>query len=341
MAAGTYDDRRSPEGHAAEARAQDFSCSSAVTTFEDLFLAGGLRQGWRTALEVADLAVGAPVRPAGLAELLRLLVRYAPEVPDRTPRHCRRTSRRWRRTRRAPRQPWRLARWRTRSASRSTSSVPSRRLPRGAHRCVGPRGAAHAGAAVDGVAGRRPDRGPRRRPRRPARPPVGGLQRLGTVVRRRLLVAHALRARPVPDLPDRARTGSSPPRSAPSTATGRRGRAATLHGIERQYGPVDVVAAVDAWVDDALDAGTFWRLARDQVVSVPDMRDRWRARGASPTTYGPGWMRCRRSLPGSVRRSTRSTEHSSCRPSSIRPSNGSPSSAPPRRCCGPSPSRSC
>ena len=57
---------------------------------------------------------------------------------------------------------------------------------------------------------------------------------------------------------------------------------ATLHGIERQYGPVDVVAAVDAWVDDALDAGTFWRLARDQVVSVPDMRDRWRAEGREP-----------------------------------------------------------
>ena len=61
---------------------QELLCSAVVTAFEDLFLAGGLRQGWATAVAVADSAAGAPKRPAGLADLVRLLVRYAGEVPD-------------------------------------------------------------------------------------------------------------------------------------------------------------------------------------------------------------------------------------------------------------------
>ncbi len=68
---------------------QRLSVSALRSTLEDLFLAGGLRQGWKTALAVAELAAGASTRPSGLADLLRLLARYAMELPE--PQAMRRT----------------------------------------------------------------------------------------------------------------------------------------------------------------------------------------------------------------------------------------------------------
>lgn len=48
----------------------------------DLFLAGGLRQGWPAILEIADRSCGHPTRPQGMADLLRTLATFAGEVPD-------------------------------------------------------------------------------------------------------------------------------------------------------------------------------------------------------------------------------------------------------------------
>lgn len=48
---------------------------------EDLFLGGGMRQGWECAMAIADACCAAPRKPAGLADLLRTLASYAREVP--------------------------------------------------------------------------------------------------------------------------------------------------------------------------------------------------------------------------------------------------------------------
>jgi hypothetical protein len=48
---------------------------------EDLFLGGGMRQGWAIAIAIADACCGAPRKPAGLADLIRMLASYASEVP--------------------------------------------------------------------------------------------------------------------------------------------------------------------------------------------------------------------------------------------------------------------
>ena len=53
-----------------------------VTLFEAAFLAGCLRLMWPAALIVADDLASASRTPAGLPDLLRMLTRYAPEVPD-------------------------------------------------------------------------------------------------------------------------------------------------------------------------------------------------------------------------------------------------------------------
>ncbi len=280
MAAGTYDHAEVLKATRQKLAAQDFSCSSAVTTFEDLFLAGGLRQGWRTALEVAELAVSAPVRPAGLAELLRLLVRYAPEVPDRTPLppHLASLAQDSSGTKAAMEaraladalgQPVDVAVPVAPTPARERTGAWDREEP---HTLVLP---STVSLADDPIAARAAD--------------LDGLRDL-------LSENFNGWAQSFGDVcwwpmhyePGRSLTALTEPDrvlAATVRAVHRDGAEvvrATLHGIERQYGPVDVVAAVDAWVDDALDAGTFWRLARDQVVSVPDMRERWRAEGRDP-----------------------------------------------------------
>ncbi|NHA67974.1 hypothetical protein [Phycicoccus flavus] len=55
--------------------------SSLAAVLEDLFLGGGLRHCWAAALAVADDLCGLPKRPTGLADVLRVLGRYAVEVP--------------------------------------------------------------------------------------------------------------------------------------------------------------------------------------------------------------------------------------------------------------------
>ena len=55
-----------------------------ATAWEQVFLSGGMRVAWPIALGTAGLAAQQPRKPAGLADLLRMLTRYVPEVPDPT-----------------------------------------------------------------------------------------------------------------------------------------------------------------------------------------------------------------------------------------------------------------
>ena len=64
------------------APAYSFSCTNAARLFEDLFLGGAMRFAWPAAMEIADRACAHTPRPAGLANLLRMLAQYAPETPD-------------------------------------------------------------------------------------------------------------------------------------------------------------------------------------------------------------------------------------------------------------------
>ena len=87
MADGTFADgtelRAAATGRLSQQR---LSTTMLGRTFEDLFLAGGLRQGWPVALDLVDVVCGATTRPPGLADFLRTLHRYAAEVPDRDAR---------------------------------------------------------------------------------------------------------------------------------------------------------------------------------------------------------------------------------------------------------------
>ena len=59
-----------------------FALTRCIGLIESAFLAGGLRIMWPAAVDIADDVASAGRTPAGLPELLRLLTRYAPEVPD-------------------------------------------------------------------------------------------------------------------------------------------------------------------------------------------------------------------------------------------------------------------
>ena len=278
MAQGSYDESAIVQGAAQKLAVQEFSCSSAVTTFEDLFLAGGLRQSWRTALSVADLAAGAPVRPAGLADLLRLLVRYAAEVPDRSA------------------LPPRLAAL-AQDSSGSKAAMEARALAAAlGHRVdllVAPVPARESTGAWD-----------REEPHTLTLPSTVSLADDPIAARGadldglRDLLSEDFNgwAQSFGDIcwwPDGYQQLPSltsltePDRVLAATVTaihrhGIDGARAALSGIERHYGSVDVVGAVDAWAEDALDVATFWRVAHEPVVSVSDLTDRWRADGVAP-----------------------------------------------------------
>ena len=55
--------------------------SRCAAAWEQIFLAGGLYPVWHVALHTAEIAVAQPRRPPGLADLLRMLTAYAPEIP--------------------------------------------------------------------------------------------------------------------------------------------------------------------------------------------------------------------------------------------------------------------
>lgn len=89
-----------------------FAAADFARIFADLFLAGGLRQGWPVALEIADAACRVARPPAALPALLRMLASFAHEVPaqELPPRRC---------------ATWRPGTVTRRPGSRRAGSVPS------------------------------------------------------------------------------------------------------------------------------------------------------------------------------------------------------------------------
>lgn len=65
-------------GRLAHGRLNLTRCSAA---WEQVFLAGGLYPVWNVAVHTTELAIAQPRRPPGLADLLRMLTRYATEIP--------------------------------------------------------------------------------------------------------------------------------------------------------------------------------------------------------------------------------------------------------------------
>ncbi|MGI8626409.1 MAG: hypothetical protein ACR2J5_07545 [Geodermatophilaceae bacterium] len=262
---------------------QKLLCSAVVTALEDLFLAGGLRHGWVTAVAVADLGAGAPKRPAGLADLVRLLVRYAKEVPD------------------SPVLPPHLAALAADTA-RSKAVMEARRL-------------AAALAGTDEETAAAALRAEHPVPAAPARRGLWALmsedtEPLPSTVRitddpllARAATLHGLRevlaenfngySQSFADVcwwpsgyadPGGLTGLTDPDRVLAATveAIHRHGPVevrASLRGLDRQYGPLDLVAAVDAWTGESLDAATFWRLATGPVVSEQALMKLWREQG--------------------------------------------------------------
>lgn len=261
---------------------QEFHSSAFVTAFEDLFLAGGLRQGWETALGVADRAAGAPKPPSGLADVVRLLVRYAPEVRDPVA------------------LPDHLASLAA-GTSGTKAAIEARKL---AATLPGPRSQAAGPPAPDESVRTPLERtGLWERPR-PARAPFPSDMRIGEdPIADRAATLPGLRAllsedfngwaqsfadvcfRPDGWMENPSLTGLTEPDrvlAATVEAVERHGATSvreTLQDIERTYRPIDLVVAVDAWAAGDLDPSTFWRLASVPVVSESALLETWREQG--------------------------------------------------------------
>ncbi len=258
-------------------------CSALVTSLEDLFLAGGLRLGWATALAVTDLAAGASMRPAGLADLIRLLVRYAPEVPD------------------SPKLPPHLAALAV-DTSHSKAVMEARRL---ASILAGTDEATavealraelpiQTSAAPLGLWAQSSDPiGPL-----PSTLPITDdplMARAATLEGLRELLSEDYNGFsqsyvdicwwPYGYSEPRGPTGLTEPDrvlAATVQAIHRHGASrvrASVRGIERQYDPLDLVVAVDAWIGEGLDSMAFWRIATGPVISESELPSLRREQG--------------------------------------------------------------
>ena len=65
----------------ARLRVGRLNLARCAAAWEQLFLSGGMRATWPVALGTAGFAAELPRKPAGLADLLRMLTQYAGEVP--------------------------------------------------------------------------------------------------------------------------------------------------------------------------------------------------------------------------------------------------------------------
>jgi len=285
MADGTFaDGRELCEAAHGLLNQQRLSTTMLSRTFEDLFLAGGLRQGWPVALTIADTVCGAPTRPPALADLLRTLNRYAAEVPDgRTvpaaiaalalspgSSKARAEARRLVAT---------LSRLPDESLGALDAEVRAVELPRPSGLWAAMTAPADP-APSDVRVGHADD------------PVVSAGDDL-TALRELLSQDFNGYAQSYHDIchrdPNYGRSPSTTGLTEPDrvlaatlTAIQRNGAAevrAALTGIERRYGPLDVVVAIDCWVADVLDPSTFWRVAHGPVVAESALTRRWREEG--------------------------------------------------------------
>jgi hypothetical protein len=82
MAKSTFDAEASVAQLTAIMSGARLSFSMTISVLRDVFLAGGLRQGYPVALRLAEAAAGLGKRPVALADLLRLLSEFSVEIPE-------------------------------------------------------------------------------------------------------------------------------------------------------------------------------------------------------------------------------------------------------------------
>ena len=260
---------------------RQLSVSALCSATEALFLSGGLRQGWPIALAVADLAAAASTRPAGLADLLRLLARYAGEVPDPGP---------------LPSHLLALVL----DSSRTKAAMEARRLaaalrldPATADPAAAGPAPARSGLWEAMTAPLEPLPSDVRLTD-PSDPLVArgadlaGLRDLLSENYNGFAQSHQDICFWPPGYSDmRSRTGlTEPDRVLAATVAAVHSLGAdavrgAIGGVERKYAPVDVVAAVDLWAIGSLDRAAFWRLATGPAISEATMIQRWREQGVT------------------------------------------------------------
>jgi hypothetical protein len=289
MARGEFDDGYLLDEARRLLDAGRLAVTEITQIFGDLFLSGGLRQGWPVAVAVADAACGAARTPPGLHALLRMLASFAHEVPRQD----------------LPPAIAGLAA----AAGETKAGVEARRL-----------GAMLAGCDVDDFVARLR----RASTAAPDRPAARGLWRVDADAeplpsQRRVAPAPtdlaALRAALGEDFnyghqshvdvcfwppaygPRSPSTGLTNPELVLATTVraihqhGADTVRGVLAGMARQYPPLDVVAAIDLWVAGRLDVAAYWRvalrartchsvaeeLAADPAVTPDERRERLRA----------------------------------------------------------------
>lgn len=295
MADGTFGDgrdlRRAADGLLG---IQRLSMSALGSVFDDLFLGGGLRQAWPTALAIADAACAAPRRPAGLAGLLRTLGRYTAEVPrpGQVPPHLAALAAGEGRTKAQMEarllvaglvdEPVETALVRLRdneSARLETASAAPQPARRGLWK-----------SAPDSP-GVLPSY------RRLADPVDPVLEAAADLSRLRAVLSENFNgyAQNFDDVSYRPSGYSQHAESSGLTypervlaatveAINRHGADAVrtaLAGIDRYYGPLDVVVAIDTWAAGTLDSAALWRVLHGSVP-LQVLRDVWQSQGIGP-----------------------------------------------------------
>ncbi len=268
-----------------------FAAADFARVFGDVFLAGGLRQGWPVALEIADAACRAARPPAALPALLRMLASFAHEVP-------------------AQDLPPALLELAT-GDGHTKARVEARRLGAVLAGCdaetfLARLRAPDAAAGAPSSSHRPSARGLWREdddvdPLPSQRPVVPGSSRLDALrealsenfnyyTQSHVDVCFWPPSHLVPT-PATSLTNPELVLAATVRAIHERGAEqvrAALAGIPREYPPVDVVAAIDFWATGGLDTAMFWRiaghartyrsldeaLARDPSLGYAERRDR-------------------------------------------------------------------
>ncbi len=282
MAGGRLDTEALLESFRSRLLLRCLSTSSLAAVLEDLFLAGGMRQLWPTAVQMTDEACAANHRPSGLADLLRTMGRYAVEVPHPwgLPEHVRQLARSKGKTKaRAEARAFAAALLGVSAADgdldrlidEASSPTWVQPEPRGlwsrrapslralpSNRRVHPPGGANSADLRAELRHRLAEEF-----RTP--PGYGG----GTYYRTDGFVANE-KLLPGPDLALATLVLVAQRHGADAVRE-------VLDEVQRYPGiePVDVLAAVDLWVAGDLAVSTFWTMASASVISETDLRQQW------------------------------------------------------------------
>lgn len=278
MGQGSYDPARMTRAVKAALSKGGCHAGALGLVLEELFLSGGMRGSWNAALECVGLCAdprnSMVKRPTGLAELLRVLSRYAVEAPG---------------TYAVPRGLGALAA----ESSSSKAAVEARRLVgflTGEDEQIAVARLRSATATPTEVHHRGLwDLMPEEVTPLPEQVPVM-LGPSSVDELRRLVPPHWSRVTamgdlwaPAPDPTQRLLVGIVDSEVLLATVLA----ALHLHGADAAHPAFlaadrgqrradEVLVAIECWLDDALDISVFWRVATSEVASEVQVRHRWR-----------------------------------------------------------------